>query len=176
MGVRRAGLARGARPRAAASPTRTPTSSPSSWPAPARRSWAARCSAAATGPWESDPNANGWWGDDPPFHHHVFVLTHHAREPLTLSDTTFHFVTDGIESALEQARAAAGEKDVVVAGGAEAGRQYLAAGLLDEMQIHVAPILLGGGTRLFDDASGELELVRTIASPAVTHLRYRVVK
>jgi len=128
------------------------------------------------GRWEDDPNANGWWGDDPPFHHHVFVLTHHAREPLALRDTTFHFVTDGIESALGQAHAAAGEKDVVVAGGAEAGRQYLAAGLLDDMQIHVAPILLGGGTRLFEDASAELELVRTIASPAVTHLRYRVVK
>ena len=78
------------------------------------------------------------------------MLTHHAREPLTLSDTTFTFVTDGIESALEQARAAAGEKDVVVAGGAEAGQQYLAAGLLDEMQIHVAPLLLGDGTRLFE--------------------------
>jgi dihydrofolate reductase len=128
------------------------------------------------GPWDSDPNANGWWGDDPPFHHHVFVLTHHARDPLTLSDTTFNFVTDGVESALEQARAAAGEKDVVVAGGAQAGQQYLAAGLLDEMQIHVAPLLLGDGTRLFDQAAANVELVRTIASPAVTHLRYRVVK
>ena len=99
-----------------------------------------------------------------------------CARPAELSDTTFHFVTDGIESALDQARAAAGAKDVVVAGGAEAGRQYLAAGLLDEMQVHVAPILLGDGTRLFEDASGELELVRTIASPAVTHLRYRVVR
>jgi dihydrofolate reductase len=128
------------------------------------------------GPWADDPNANGWWGDDPPFHHEVFVLTHHAREPLALGDTTFHFVTDGIEAALEAARAAAGEKDVVVAGGASAGRQYLAAGLLDEMQIHVAPLLLGDGTKLFDGASADVELVRTIASPAVTHLRYRVVR
>ena len=102
------------------------------------------------GPWEDDPNANGWWGDEPPFGHHVFVLTHHPRETLTLGATTFHFVTDGVESALAQARDAAGEKDVIVAGGAQAGQQYLAAGLLDEMQIHVAPILLGDGTRLFD--------------------------
>ena len=128
------------------------------------------------GPWADDPNANGWWGDEPPFGHHVFVLTHHARDPLSLGATTFHFVTDGIESALEQARAAAGEKDIVVAGGAQAGQQYLNAGLLDEMQIHVAPVLLGGGARLFDDVSANIELVRTIASPAITHLRYRVVK
>jgi dihydrofolate reductase len=135
-----------------------------------------RMFSGGVGPWEDDARANGWWGDEPPFHHDVFVLTHHAREPLGLADTTFHFVGDGIERALDQARAAAGEKDVVVAGGAEAAQQYLAAGLLDEMQIHVAPLLLGGGTRLFDDAFGKLELVRTIASPIVTHLRYRVVK
>jgi dihydrofolate reductase len=128
------------------------------------------------GPWDADPNANGWWGDEPPFGHPVFVLTHHEREPLVLGATTFTFVTDGIENALEQARAAAGEKDVIVAGGAQAAQQYLAAGLLDELQVHVAPLLLGDGERLFEHASGELELVRTIASPAVTHLRYRVVK
>jgi dihydrofolate reductase len=126
------------------------------------------------GPWDGD--WRGWWGDEPPYHAPVFVLTHHAHEPLTLGATTFHFVTDGIEAAIERARAAAGEKDVVVAGGASAGQQCLAAGLLDEMQIHVAPMLLGGGTRLFDHAAGNVELVRTIASPAVTHLRYRVVK
>ena len=104
------------------------------------------------------------------------MLTHHARDPLSRGATTFHFVTDGIQSALEQGRAAAGEKDVLVAGGAQTGQQYLNAGLLDEMQVHVAPVLLGDGARLFDDVSGNIELVRTIASPAVTHLRYRVVK
>jgi dihydrofolate reductase len=98
-------------------------------------------------PWQ------GWWGDDPPFHLPVFVLTHHAREPLTLSDTTFTFVTDGIESALEQAREAAGDRGVKVAGGASIDQQHLKAGLVDELQIHVAPLLLGGGTRRF----GELE-------------------
>src|SRR3954447_20881025 len=104
------------------------------------------------GPWEADPNANGWWGDDPPFHHPVFVLTHHAREPLAMQGgTTFTFVTDGIEPALEQARAGARGKDVHVAGGGEAIQQYLNAGLLDELQLHVVPVLLGTGTRLFED-------------------------
>jgi dihydrofolate reductase len=132
-----------------------------------------------TGPWESDPNANGWWGDDPPFHHPVFVLTSHAREPLELQGTTFRFVTDGIESALEQARAAAGDKNVHVAGGAEAVQQYLNAGLLDELQIHVAPILLGSGTRLLDNLdTGAIELraTRVRSSPYVTHLKYEVAK
>src|SRR5215203_3961125 len=103
------------------------------------------------GPWESDPNADAWWGDDPPFHHPVFVLTHHERGPLNKEGgTTFTFVTDGIESALEQARAAAGDDDVAVAGGADVVQQYLRAGLLDEIQLHVAPVLLGDGVRLFD--------------------------
>jgi dihydrofolate reductase len=128
------------------------------------------------GPWADDPKAGGWWGDEPPFGHHVFVLTHHARDPLALGATTFHFVTDGIEPALEQARAAAGGKDVVVAGGAQVAQQYLDAGLLDELQVHVAPVLLGGGTRLFEHVSANVELVRTIGSPAVAHLRYRVVR
>ncbi|HEV2812084.1 MAG TPA: dihydrofolate reductase family protein [Solirubrobacteraceae bacterium] len=131
------------------------------------------------GAWEEDPRANGWWGDEPPFGHPVFVLTHHAREPLTLGATTFTFVTEGVESALEQARAAAGEKDVHIAGGATAIQQYLAAGLADELQIHVVPVFLGGGARLFDGiAPGavQLEPARVIESPAVTHLRYRVVK
>src|SRR3954463_13214846 len=89
------------------------------------------------GPWEDDPNADGWWGDDPPFHHPVFVLTHHAREPLPKEGgTTFTFVTDGIEAALEQARAAAGDGDVAVGGGARVVQQYLRAGLLDELHIH----------------------------------------
>jgi dihydrofolate reductase len=132
------------------------------------------------GPWESDPNADAWWGDDPPFHHPVFVLTHHPRETVEKQGgTTFTFVTDGIESALEQARAAAGGKDVLIAGGGEVAQQYLRAGLLDELQVHVVPVLLGGGARLFGDLGADppkLECIRVIESPAVVHLRYRVVK
>ena len=124
------------------------------------------------GPW--DESWQGWWGDEPPFHHGVFVLTHHEREPLTLSDTTFTFVTDGIESALEQAKAAAGGKDVLIGGGASACNQYLAAGLVDEMLLHVAPLLLGGGERLLDGTgAGKLECVEVVGSPSVAHLRYR---
>jgi dihydrofolate reductase len=130
------------------------------------------------GPWGEEP-WQGWWGDDPPFHVPVFVLTHHAREPLELQGgTTFIFVTDGIEAALEQAKPAAGEKDVLLAGGANVAQQYLAAGLLDEAQIHLVPVLLGGGVRLLenvDPGKVGLELTRVIESPAVTHLRYRVV-
>jgi len=132
------------------------------------------------GPWGDDPRAEGWWGDEPPFRMPVFVLTHHAREPLTMQGgTTFTFVTDGIEAALEQAREAAGEKDVAVAGGASVAQQYLKAGLLDELQIHVVPVLLGDGVRLFDDLGTTpvgLEAARVIESPTVTHLRYRVVR
>jgi dihydrofolate reductase len=134
------------------------------------------------GPWRDDPNADGWWGEEPPFHHPVFILTHHAREPVTKQGgTTFTFVTDGIQAALEQARAAAGDKDVAVGGGADVVRQYLRAGLLDELQLHVVPVLLGGGVRLFDDGPGagrpELECTRVIESPTgVAHLRYRVAK
>ena len=124
------------------------------------------------GPWEDDPNAGGWWGDDPPFHVPVFVLTHHPREPLP----PFTFVTGGIEAALEQARAAAGEKDVSIGGGASVIQQYLAAGLLDEIQIHVTPVLLGSGTPLFEGVTGDVEVTRVVGSPAVTHVRYRVVK
>jgi dihydrofolate reductase len=101
------------------------------------------------GPWGDHP-WRGWWGEDPPFHVPVFVLTHHAREPLTLSDTTFTFVTDGIESALDQARTAAAGKDVVIGGGADAINQYLAAGLVDELELPTVPLVLGGGSRLFD--------------------------
>jgi dihydrofolate reductase len=130
------------------------------------------------GPWENDPKASGWWGDDPPFHHPVFVLTQHAREPLEMEGgTTFHFVTDGIESALEQAQTAAGDQDVSLAGGGQAISQYLKAGLVDEMQLHVVPIFLGAGARLFDGhvarAPGQLELTRVIESPTgVVHLKY----
>lgn len=131
------------------------------------------------GPWESDPMAGGWWGDEPPFHHPVFVLTSHPREPLELEGgTTFTFVSDGIESALEQARAAAGERDVAVAGGGSACAQYLRAGLVDELQLHVAPLFLGEGTRLFEDhvagMAPALECTRVAQSPTgVAHLRYR---
>jgi dihydrofolate reductase len=130
------------------------------------------------GPWETDPNADAWWGDTPPFGHPVFVLTHHAREPEEKKGgTTFTFVTGGIEAALEQARAAAGDLDVSIAGGASAVNQYLAAGLLDELHLHVAPITLGAGERLLDGV-GRLafEPVEVVASPAVTHLRYRVLR
>ncbi|HET8863134.1 MAG TPA: dihydrofolate reductase family protein [Solirubrobacterales bacterium] len=128
------------------------------------------------GPWGDDP-WQGWWGDEPPFRMPVFVLTHHEREPLTLGETTFTFVTDGIESALEKARGAAGEQDVVIGGGAEAARQYLAAGLIDQMQLNVVPILLGAGARLFEYEAGAgvgLEPILVVDTPEVTHLRYRV--
>jgi dihydrofolate reductase len=132
-----------------------------------------------SGPWEEDPNARGWWGDDPPFHHAVFVLTQHVREPLEMDgETTFTYVSDGIESALEQARAAAGEKDIQVHGGGSAVSQYLAAGLLDELTVHIVPILLGTGTRLLQDVpAGKLERTQVIASPTgVTHVEYVVVR
>jgi dihydrofolate reductase len=129
------------------------------------------------GPWGEDP-WDGWWGDDPPFHTPVFVLTHHEREPLAKQGgTTFTFVTDGIESALAQAKEGAGGKDVALAGGASAAQQYLAAGSIDEMQLNVVPILLGDGTRLFEgipDAGVKLEPVRVVETPDVTHLKYRV--
>src|SRR5688500_7758829 len=134
---------------------------------------------SSSGPGEGDPKANGCWGDEPPHGHPVVVLTHHEREPLELKGTTFHYVTDGPEAALERARDAAGDKDVLVAGGGEAFRQFFAAGLLDELLIHTAPVVLGGGVRLFDDFESEppgVELVEVIPSPAVTHSRYRVVK
>ena len=121
----------------------------------------------------------GEWGENPPFDFPVFVLTHQAREPLVKGGTTFTFVTDGIESALAQARAAAGAKNVAIGGGANVAQQYLRAGLIDEIEIHLVPILLGGGIRLFDrlgDTQFELERTRVIESPAVTHLRFRVVK
>ena len=130
-----------------------------------------------SGPWESDPRSMGWWGDEPPFHTPVFVLTHHAREPEEMQGgTTFFFVTDGIEAAIEQARAAAGEGNVAIGGGANAIQQALAAGLVDELQVHVAPILLGGGTRLFGDGADpvRLEATRVLSSPRATHLRFDV--
>lgn len=127
------------------------------------------------GPWGEDP-WRGWWGEDPPFHVPVFVLTHHPREPLEMEGgTTFHFVTEGIETALERAREAAAGKDVSLAGGASVARQYLAAGLLDEIELAVVPLLLGSGERLLDGV-GEprLEQLRAVEAPGVTHLEYRV--
>ena len=128
------------------------------------------------GSWDKNKPWQGWWGKNPPYHHPVFVLTHHPREPLKLEGgNTFNFVTDGIDSALEQARRAARDKDISLAGGASAAQQYLKAGLVDEMEISLAPILLGSGERLFDDVGDDLhglKLVRTVATPNVTHLKY----
>ncbi len=141
-----------------------------------------RMFSGGSGPWENDPNAEAWWGDDPPFHHPVFVLTNHPRQPVTKhGGTSFTFVTGGIEVALEQARAVAGDDDVAIGGGARIAQQYLEAGLLDELQIHLVPVLLGGGVRLFDDhlasAPVSLECTGTIESPTgVRHLRYSVVE
>ena len=127
------------------------------------------------GGWDGDDPWRGWWGKNPPFHHPVFVLTQYPRPPLTLQGgTTFTFVTEGIESALDQARRAARGKDVSLAGGAHAAQQYLSEGLIDEMEINLVPVLLGAGERLFEGISdlGGLRLVRTVAAPNVTHLRF----
>jgi dihydrofolate reductase len=130
-----------------------------------------------SGPWEEDPNPRGWWGDEPPFHHTVFVLTSHPREPLEMEGgTTFVYVTEGFEAALAQAREAAGEKDVQIHGGATPVQQALAAGALEELQVHVAPVLLGTGTPLLAGTTGKLERVRVLESPTGTvHIRYRCV-
>jgi dihydrofolate reductase len=139
-----------------------------------------RMFSGGAGSWEDDPNGDGWWGEDPPFHAPVFILTHHAREQVEKQGgTTFNFVTDGIELALELARSAAGDKDVQVAGGASVVQQYVNAGLVDEFQVHVVPVFLGDGVRLFDDLGAQpnrLELTRVVDSPAATHLRYRVLR
>jgi dihydrofolate reductase len=128
------------------------------------------------GPWKRDKPWKGWWGENPPFHHPVFVLTHHAREPLVMEGgTSFTFVTDGIESALARAKTAAGANDVALSGGAKACQQYLAAGLVDEMEISIAPVLLGAGERLFDGVGTDmhgLELARTVTAPHVVHLKF----
>ncbi|MGZ6125424.1 MAG: dihydrofolate reductase family protein [Myxococcales bacterium] len=128
------------------------------------------------GPWDAKKPWTGWWGKNPPYHHAVFVLTHHAREPLEMEGgTSFNFVTGGIHQALDLARRAAGGRDVSLAGGAHAARQYLAAGLVDEMEINLAPVLLGSGERLFEELGDDLrglELVRTVAAPKVTHLKF----
>jgi dihydrofolate reductase len=125
-----------------------------------------------------DKTWKGWWGAEPPYHVPVFVLTHHPRQPLSMQGgTTFTFVTNGIGSALEQARSAAGDQDVAIAGGASTVRQYLAAGMLDELYLHIVPIILGAGERLLENVGNPtLEPVKVIASPAVTHVRYRIVR
>lgn len=128
------------------------------------------------GPWEDDPNADGWWGDTPPFHVPVFVLTEHTRETVhKKGGTSFTFVTDGIESALTQATAAAGNKDIAIAGGANTIQQFIRAGLLDELQIHVVPVVLQGGVRLLENlGDATVEKMRVIDSPLVTHLKFRI--
>ncbi|MFJ7214031.1 dihydrofolate reductase family protein [Amycolatopsis sp. NPDC098790] len=125
-----------------------------------------------------DRQWTGWWGDNPPYHGPVFVLTHHEREPQPMDGgTTFHFVTEGIEAAFERAREAAGGGDISVHGGAQTVNQYLAAGLIDEIRLHVAPLMLGAGSRLFDGVPPlDLEQVEARAAKSVTHLRYRVLR
>jgi dihydrofolate reductase len=129
-----------------------------------------------SGRWDGE--WKGWWGDEPPFHAPVFVLTHHPRQALSmLGGTTFTFVTDGLASALKQAQAAAGDRAVAIAGGASTVRQYLAAGSLDELYLHIVPVLLGAGERLLEDVGDPvLEPVKVVTSPAVTHIKYRIAK
>ncbi|HEX9096690.1 MAG TPA: dihydrofolate reductase family protein [Candidatus Dormibacteraeota bacterium] len=128
------------------------------------------------GPWNQA--WKGWWGDDPPYHVPVYVLTHHIRDPLPMQGgTTFTFVTSGIGSALEQARSAAGDKDIAIAGGAHTVQQFMAAGMLDELYLHIVPIVLGAGERLLENVGDPtLQPVTVIASPAVTHVKYRIVR
>ncbi|HXN00538.1 MAG TPA: dihydrofolate reductase family protein [Candidatus Dormibacteraeota bacterium] len=128
------------------------------------------------GPWDQD--WKGWWGDDPPYHVPVFVLTHHARDPQPMQGgTTFNFVTTGVRSAHDQARTAAGGKDIAIAGGAHTVQQFMAAGLLDELYLHIVPIVLNAGERLLENVGNPtLQPVKVIASPAVTHVRYRIVR
>ncbi len=128
------------------------------------------------GPWP-DEAWRGWWGEDPPYHHPVFVLTHHSRKSLTMEGgTTFHFVSDGIESALAQANDAAGDRDIWLGGGASVVNQYLDAGLVDELDISIAPIILGRGERLFagvDPSRLKLHQIRAADAPGVTHIKYQ---
>jgi dihydrofolate reductase len=136
------------------------------------------------GPWGGkqwgDGRWDGWWGEEPPYHCPVFVLTHHAREPLPMKGgTTFYFITDGIESAMKKAKAVAGKQDVNVGGGAQAVQQALRAGLLDELELHLVPMLLGAGERLFDTVTGahvKMEQIRVMEDKGVTHLKYRIAR
>jgi dihydrofolate reductase len=130
------------------------------------------------GPGEWDEGWRGWWGEEPPYHAPVFVLTHQPREPVRMrGGTTFNFVTDGIESALARAREAAGSKDVAIAGGAQTARQYLSAGLIDELRLHIAPMVLGAGERLLDGVENlTLEPTEVGGTSLVTHVRYRIIR
>jgi dihydrofolate reductase len=132
------------------------------------------------GPWKQAPSWDGWWGEDPPYHVPVYVLTHHPRPSLEMKGgTTFHFITDGVQSALAKAKQSAGKKDVVIAGGAHAIQQCLAVGAIDEIELHLVPMILGGGERLFDNVPAsalKLEQARVVQDSGVTHLKYRVVR
>ncbi len=133
-----------------------------------------RMFSGGAGPWESDPNAGGWWGDAPPFSMPVFVVTHHARDPVAFDNGTLFVFVDGVEKAVAQAREAAGARDVRIAGGADVANQALRAGLVDRIDLHVAPLLLGSGAKLFDGVEpGAFELLGTRESPRVTHVSYR---
>ena len=131
-----------------------------------------------SGHWKEDPPWKGWWGENPPFHTPVFVLTHHEREPLEMEGgTTFFFATDGIEATLKQAEEAAGGMDVMISGGASVIQQYLAAGLVDEFWVHITPIILGAGERLLENVGDvQVDQMQAIDAPGVTHIKYRVVK
>lgn len=133
-----------------------------------------RMFSGGSGPWDADPNAGGWWGDEPPFRMPVFVVTHHARETVEFANGTRFVFVDGVQTAVAQAREAAGDRDVRIAGGAEVATQAYRAGLLDRIDLHIAPLLLGGGAKLFADVDpAGLELVEAHASPRVTHITYR---
>jgi dihydrofolate reductase len=136
-----------------------------------------RMFSGGAGPWADDPNADGWWGDEPPFGVPVFVVTHHARARVDYPNGTSFVFVDGVDEAVAAAREAAGDRDVRIAGGASVAQQALRGGLVDRLDLHVAPVLLGGGTRLFDGAvPGRLELVETAGSGRVSHLVYRPVR
>jgi len=135
-----------------------------------------RMFSGGSGPWSEDPNADGWWGDEPPFHGPVFVLTHHARKTVEKQGgTSYSFVTEGVDAALERAQAVAGDRDVEVGGGADVIGQFLSSRSLDELNVHLVPVLLGsGGVRLLDGVPPtELELTRVVESPYATHVTYR---
>jgi dihydrofolate reductase len=127
---------------------------------------------------EWDRPWNGWWGEDPPYHTEVFVLTHHPRGPQPMEGgTTYHFVTDGIEAALDRARAAAGDREISIQGGARTINQYLAAGLIEELRLHIVPLTLGAGSRIFDGVPAlQLEQVYARAASTVSHVTYRVLR
>jgi dihydrofolate reductase len=130
------------------------------------------------GPWD-EPAWEGWWGDEPPYRCPTFVVTHHEREPLVKGDTTFYFVTEGVEAAIERAKEAAGGLDVSMHGGPSTINQALAAGLVDEMIVHIAPVFLGSGERVFTDLGSslpKLEQVEAVGGPGVAHIRYRVTR